>query len=144
MERIFAVSLVVIAALAGFAPTGGALADDALGKASKVTVVFEQDLPNVPGKKMKVVLVEYGPGGFSPGHTHPESAFIYARVLQGAMKSQVNDGPVETFQAGEAFTELPGSRHSVSANASETEDAKLLAVFVVDSDEDKILTPFAE
>jgi len=142
MERIFAVSLAVIATLAGFAPTGGALADDALGKASKVTVVFEQDLPNVPGKKMKVVLVEYGPGGFSPGHTHPDSAFIYARVLQGAINSQVNDGPVETFQAGEAFTEFPGSRHSVSANASQTEEAKLLAVFVVDSGEDKILTPF--
>lgn len=138
----FAVSLVVIAALSGLAPASGALADDALGKASKVTVVYEQDLPNVPGKKMKVVLVEYGPGGFSPGHTHPDSAFIYARVLQGAINSQVNDGPVETFQAGEAFTELPGSRHRVSANASQTEEAKLLAVFVVDSDEDKILTPF--
>jgi quercetin dioxygenase-like cupin family protein len=142
MERIFAASLAVIAALAGFAPTGGALADDALGKASKVTVVFEQDLPNVPGKKMRVVLVEYGPGGYSPGHTHPDSAFIYATVLQGAMNSQINDGPVETFHAGEAFTESPGSRHGVSANASQTEEAKLLAVFVLDSDEDEILTPF--
>jgi quercetin dioxygenase-like cupin family protein len=89
-----------------------------------------------------VVLVEYGPGAGSPGHTHPASAFIYARVLQGAVKSQINDGPVETFRAGEAFIEFPGSRHKVSANASETEEAKLLAVFVVDSDEDEILTPF--
>lgn len=144
MRKLSAVSLVVMAALAGIAPASGALADGALGKASKVTVVYEQDLPNVPGKKMKVVLVEYGPGGFSPGHTHPDSAFIYARVLQGAINSQVNDGPLETFQAGEAFTELPGSRHRVSANASQTEEAKLLAVFVVDSDEEKILTPFAE
>lgn len=144
MRKLSAVSLVVMAALAGIAPASGALADGALGKASKVTVVYEQDLPNVPGKKMKVVLVEYGPGGFSPGHTHPDSAFIYARVLQGAINSQVNDGPLETFQAGEAFTELPGSRHLVSANASQTEEAKLLAVFVVDSDEEKILTPFAE
>jgi quercetin dioxygenase-like cupin family protein len=142
MRRIIAASLIAIATVPGLAPAGGALADDALGKASTVTVVFEQDLPNVPGKKMKVVLVEYGPGGFSPGHTHPDSAFIYARVLQGAINSQVNDGPVETFQAGEAFTEFPGSRHSVSANASQTEEAKLLAVFVVDSGEDKILTPF--
>lgn len=139
MGRIFAVSLVVIAALAGLAPASNALADD---KASKVTVVYEQGLPNVPGKKMIVVLVEYGPGGASPGHTHPASAFIYARVLQGAVNSQINDGPVETFHAGEAFTELPGSRHGVSANASQTEEAKLLAVMVLNSDEDKILTPF--
>lgn len=144
MGRSIAVSLVVTAALTGLIPASSALADDALGKASHVTVVFEQDLPNVPGKKMRVVLVEYGPGGYSPGHTHPDSAFIYARVLQGAIKSQINDGPEETFQAGEAFTESPGSRHAVSANASETEEAKLLAVFVLDSDEDKILTPFED
>jgi quercetin dioxygenase-like cupin family protein len=139
MGRFFAVSLVVLAALTGFAPSSNAIADD---KATKVTVVFEQDLPNVPGKKMKVVLVEYGPGAASPGHTHPASAFIYARVLQGAVNSQINDGPVETFHTGEAFVELPGSRHGVSANASQTEEAKLLAVFVLDSDEDEILTPF--
>jgi uncharacterized protein YbjT (DUF2867 family) len=33
----------------------------------------------------------------SPGHTHPKSAFIYANVLEGAMRSQVNDGPVTTY-----------------------------------------------
>jgi quercetin dioxygenase-like cupin family protein len=142
MERIIAASLIAIAALTGLTPASGALADDGHGKASKVTVVYEQDLPNVPGKKLRVVLVEYGPGGSSPGHTHPDSAFIYARVLEGAVNSQINDGPVETFHAGEAFTEPPGSRHGVSANASETEDAKLLAFFVLDSEEDEILTPF--
>jgi hypothetical protein len=38
------------------------------------------------------VLVEYGPGGYSPGHTHPKSAFIYATVLEGAIRSKVNNG----------------------------------------------------
>ena len=42
---------------------------------AKVTVVFDHVLPNVAGKSMKGVLVEYGPGGSSPGHTHPPSAF---------------------------------------------------------------------
>ena len=121
-----------------------AFGHDVPGKNSKVTVVFEQDLSNAPGKKMKVVLVEYGPGGYSPGHTHPASAFIYARVLEGAVKSQIDEGPPTTFHAGEAFIELPGSRHGVSANASETEDAKLLAVFVLNSDEQGLLTPFGE
>jgi quercetin dioxygenase-like cupin family protein len=78
------------------------------------------------------VLVEYGPGGYSPGHTHAKSAFIYATVLEGAIRSQINDGPVTTYEAGQSWSELPGDRHRVSANASETKPAKLLAVFVVD------------
>jgi len=56
-----------------------------------VTLVYQHELPNVPGKSIKGVLVEYGPGGHSPGHTHPKSAFIYATVLEGAIRSQVND-----------------------------------------------------
>src|SRR5437899_5209528 len=107
---------------------GSVLADTPKEKAAKVTLVYQHELPNVPGKSIKGVLVEYGPGGYSPGHTHPKSAFIYATVLEGAIRSQVNDGPVTIYQAGESFSELPGDRHAVSANASDTEPAKLLAV----------------
>jgi quercetin dioxygenase-like cupin family protein len=57
-----------------------------------VTLVYQHELLNVPGKSVKGVLVEYGPGGYSPGHTHAKSAFIYATVLEGAIRSQVNDG----------------------------------------------------
>jgi quercetin dioxygenase-like cupin family protein len=88
------------------------------------------------------VLVEYGPGGYSPAHMHPKSAFIYATVLEGAMRSQVNDGPVTTYKAGQSFSELPGDRHGVSANASQTEPAKLLAVFVLDTNETELTIPF--
>lgn len=108
---------------------------------AKVTLVYEHALPNVPGKSIKAVLVEYGPGGSSPAHTHPKSAFIYATVLEGAIRSSVNDGPVVTYQAGQNFSEMPGDLHSVSENASKTEPAKLLAVFVVDTDEKELTTP---
>jgi quercetin dioxygenase-like cupin family protein len=96
----------------------------------------------VPGKSLKGVLVEYGPGGFSPGHTHPKSAFIYATVLEGAIRSKVNNGPETIYKAGQNFSEMPGDRHGVSANASTTEPAKLLAVFVVDTNEKELTTPF--
>ena len=123
------VSGILLATLA----LGPALAD---GPAkSKVTVVFDHVLPNVPGKSMKGVLVEYPPGGASSAHTHPGSAFIYATVLEGAVRSQVNDGPETVYRAGENFAEMPGDHHGVSANASDTEPAKLLAVFVVDTSE---------
>jgi quercetin dioxygenase-like cupin family protein len=111
-------------------------------KNAKVTLVYQHELPNVPGKSIKGVLVEYGPGGYSPGHTHAKSAFIYATVLEGAIRSQVNDGPVTTYKAGQSFSELPGDRHGVSANASKTRPAKLLAVFVVDTNETELTIPF--
>ena len=125
-------------------PFGGVLADSPKEKAAKVTLVYSHELPNVPGKSIKAVLVEYGPGGYSPGHTHAKSAFIYATVLEGAIRSQVNGGPVTVYKAGESFSEMPGDRHDVSANASETEPAKLLAVFVVDTNETVLTIPFGD
>ena len=115
----------------------------AAGKAvnSKVTIVFNQPLPNVPGKSMRGVLVEYGPGGSNPSHTHPKSAFIYATVLEGSIKSKVNDGPLKVYEKGEHWVEKPGDHHGVSANASDTVPAKLLAVFVVDTSEKEIVFP---
>jgi quercetin dioxygenase-like cupin family protein len=104
-----------------------------------VTVVFDHALPNVPGKSMKSVLVEYGPGASSRSHRHPASAFIYATVLDGAIRSQVNDGPEKVYRAGESWVELPGDHHRVSANASDTEPARLLAVFVVDTGETNLV-----
>ena len=125
--------------LAATLPLGGALAD--AGKNAKATLVYQHVLPNVPGKSIKGVLVEYGPGGFSPGHLHAKSAFIYATVLEGAINSQVNDGPVKTYRAGQSFSEMPGDRHKVSANASKTRPARLLAVFVVDTADTQLTTP---
>jgi quercetin dioxygenase-like cupin family protein len=119
----------------------GASADDVSSDKSKVTLVFDHTLPNAPGKSIKGVLVEYQPGGSSPAHTHAGSAFIYATVLQGAIRSKVNDGPEKVYRAGDNFSEMPGDHHGVSANASATEPASLLAVFVVDTDEKNLTTP---
>ena len=116
-----------------------AIADD---KGAKATVVYDHAVPNVPGKSMKGILVEYGPGEGSPAHIHPKSAFTYATVLEGAVRTSVNDGPVVIYRAGQNFTEMPGDRHSVDENASKTEPAKLLAVMVVDTDtKEPLLTP---
>ena len=131
-------SLILLAATHAYAQDSTKLAGS---KAATVTVVYQHELPNVPGKSIKGVLVEYGPGGYSPGHMHPKSAFIYATVLEGAIRSQVNDGPVTTYKAGQSWSEVPGDRHSVSANASETKPAKLLAVFVLDTNETELVIP---
>ena len=106
-----------------------------------ITLVYQHTLPNMPGKSIKGVLVEYGPGGSSPPHTHARSAIIYATVLEGEVRSKVNDGPEKVYSAGENWTELPGDHHGVSANASTTKPAKLLAVFVVDTQDTDLTVP---
>ncbi|WP_198935163.1 cupin domain-containing protein [Pararhizobium arenae] len=108
---------------------------------AKITVVFDHKLPNLPGKSLRGVLVEYGPGGYNPSHTHAKSAFISATVIEGEIKSKVNDGEERVFKTWENWIEVPGDHHQVSANASDTKPAKILAVFVVDTDETELTTP---
>jgi quercetin dioxygenase-like cupin family protein len=127
--------LTILAAALALAPMA------AIAQEAKVSVVFDHVLPNAPGKSMKGILVEYGPGGSSAAHVHAKSAFIYATVLEGAIRSKVNDGPEKVYRKGENFYEMPGDRHGVSANASATAPAKLLAVFVVDTDEKNLTMP---
>lgn len=131
MRCALAAACAALALLAGPAP--------AQDLRETVTPNFSQALPNVPGKSLVAVVVDYPPGAASPPHLHAKSAFIYAYVVSGAVESHVNDGPRRIVRAGESFHEPPGARHSVSRNASASEPARLLAVFVVDSD-DKVLT----
>jgi quercetin dioxygenase-like cupin family protein len=107
----------------------------------KVTPNFEQAIPNIPGKSLIAVIVDYPPGGASVPHTHAKSAFIYAYVISGSIESKVNDGPTRVYKAGESWSEPPGSSHPISRNASATLPAKLLAVVVVDTDDKHLTTP---
>ena len=97
-------------------------------------------LPNVPGKRVTIVRVFYGPGGFTRAHRHAGSVTAY--ITKGEIRSQLGGGPVETFKVGQSFFEPPGATHLVSANASNTEPAELIAVFV--ADEGAQLTTFLE
>jgi quercetin dioxygenase-like cupin family protein len=132
--RTGSVTLVAAAIALGASP---AIAQDR----EQVKVVFEHVLPNVEGKRMVAVTVSYPPGGKSLAHRHAASAFIYAYVLSGAIRSQVDNDPAKVFHAGEGFYEMPGSHHRISENASEKEPASLLAVFVVDSKDAPLTTP---
>jgi quercetin dioxygenase-like cupin family protein len=107
----------------------------------QVKPVFEHIIPNAQGKSMVAVIVSYPPGVKSPAHHHAQSAFIYAYVLSGAIRSQVGDEPAKVYRVGEGFYEVPGSHHRISENASDKEPASLLAVFVVDSNDNPLTTP---
>jgi quercetin dioxygenase-like cupin family protein len=102
---------------------------------------FSHALSNVPGKSLIAVEVNYAPGQASPSHHHAKSAFIMAYVISGSIVSQVEGQPEKTYRAGETWFENPGDHHVVSRNASATEPAKMLAVFVVDSSDTVLTTP---
>jgi quercetin dioxygenase-like cupin family protein len=131
-----AVAAVAACALGALAPTPAT----AHASTERVTPALAQAIPNIPGKSLIAVVVDYPPGGASPAHVHAKSAFIYGYVIAGAIESQVNDGRRQILRAGQSFYEPPGARHPVSRNASKTRPAKLLAVFVVDSDDTALTT----
>lgn len=110
------------------------------GKRETIEPAFANPIPNVPGKSLIAAVVTYPPGGTSPSHTHAKSAFITAYVLSGSIRSQVDDGEVKVYKKGESWSEAPGAHHTVSENASKTEPASLLAIFVVDSSEKELTT----
>jgi quercetin dioxygenase-like cupin family protein len=107
----------------------------------EVKLVFEHTIPNIDGKRMVAVVVTYPPGGKSMPHHHAGSAFIYAHVLSGAIRSQVDDDAAQVYRVGEGFYEVPGSHHRISENASDKDPASLLAIFVVDSTDKPLTIP---
>ena len=130
---------IVAANCAAIMIAGSAAAHD--GRTETVTPKFDQAITNIPGKSLVVLEVDYAPGAASPSHTHAKSAFIYAYVLSGEIESKVNDGEAHIYKAGESWSEPPNASHPISRNASKSKPAKLLAVFVVDSDDKALTTP---
>ncbi len=121
--------LLVVAELAlAAAPPGRA----ASGEGATEKQILSVKLPNVPGKTLSVVQVDYRPGGFSASHRHPASGFVFAYVLSGAIRSQVEGEPLRTYSAGQSWTEPPNAHHLVSANASKTRPAQLIAYIIAD------------
>ena len=141
MRRRLLAGVVALTSVAAGAIALGPTAAHAHGFQEDVKTVFEHAIPNIPGKSLIALVVKYPPGGKSPSHYHAGSAFIYAHVLSGAIRSQVNDGPAKVYGVGEGWYEDPGAHHRVSENASDREPASLLAVFVVDSNDKPLTTP---
>ena len=127
-----AIAAIIEPLCASSAPSGSTL--------DTVEPIGSYALPNVPGKRVTIVRVFYGPGGFTRAHRHAGSVTAY--ITKGEIRSQLAGGVVETFKVGQSFFEPPGAVHLVSANASNTEPAELIAVFV--ADEGAQLTTFVE
>jgi quercetin dioxygenase-like cupin family protein len=106
-----------------------------------VTVAADVPIPNLPRKRLVSHVVYYPPGASSAPHRHARSAFIFAYVLSGEIRSQVDGEPAHVYRPGETWFESPGAHHRVSANASDTEPARLLAMLIVDAADEQHTIP---
>ena len=133
--RLTAVSFVLLSMVLASSPA--TFAHEPLDNVSEG---FNRQIPNIPGKSLIAVQVDYAPGETTPAHRHDSSSFIMAYVVKGAIRSQVDDEPVRVYHAGETWFENPGAHHVVSENASDTEPARVLAVFVADANHGPLTT----
>ncbi|MGA8707213.1 MAG: cupin domain-containing protein [Steroidobacteraceae bacterium] len=98
----------------------------------QVRQLMQKDLTDVPGMEVRLLTVEYLPGGASLPHRHNAQVFVY--VLSGTVRMQVQGGPVMTLGPGQTFYEGKDDTHTVSANASRTRPAKILVFMVRNKD----------
>ena len=116
-------------ALALFVAAGSFTAPQTHAAADAVaTPLLTQSLADYPGKEGLMLLVEYPPGSVDPVHRHDAHAFIY--VLEGSIVMQVKGGKEVTLTRGQTFYEAPNDVHVVGRNASTTQPAKFLVVFL--------------
>jgi quercetin dioxygenase-like cupin family protein len=132
-------SLATLAVAVLLAPTAHAEPAPHNDQNAVVRIVFDQPT-DVPGKSMETATVSYPPGAGSAAHHHAKSAFIMAYVISGVIRSQVEGEPVRVYHAGETWSELRGAHHTISENASATQPAELLAVFLVDTGDGPLTT----
>lgn len=128
---LFRASSVLACIAAALTVTAIAASSLAHSSGESIRPVLSEKLPNVPGKSISTIVVTYAPGGTSKPHLHAGS--VLAFVLSGEIRSENSaTGPAKVYKAGEAFFEPPGSKHLISENASKTQPASLLAIFIAD------------
>lgn len=135
------VALAALPALAALAAVWASGVAHAAGETREsVTPAFSYPLANVPGKTVTGLIVSYPPGAMTPPHRHGK-AFIVAYVLEGSIRSKLDNGEERVYKAGESWVEKPGAHHVVGRNESTTEPARLLAIFVADTGAKDLFVP---
>jgi quercetin dioxygenase-like cupin family protein len=128
--RPLACALTAIAMIGTRAPIPAAAQQPA--PATKVTTLLKQALADYPGHEVIMLTLDIPPGGGSAPHRHP-GHHVFGYVLEGSYKIKVGEGAETVLSKGQTFYEAPGQLHAVSANASQTEPARVLAVLLVES-----------
>ena len=93
--------------------------------------LLTQPLPDLPGREVRMTLLDRAPQASSPPHRHP-GHHTFGYVLEGTYEFAVDGGSPRTLKAGDVFYEPPGALHSVSRNPSQDHRTKILVFMVAD------------
>jgi quercetin dioxygenase-like cupin family protein len=113
-----------------------------MAQEAAVKPLISKDLPELPGKEVSMITVEYPPGSTDPIHRHNAHAFVY--VLEGTIVMQVKGGKEVTLTPGQTFYEGPDDVHVVGRNASNTKPAKFVVFFIKAKDAPLLVPVSAE
>jgi len=72
---------------------------------ASATSLTSKDLPELPGKEVLMITVDYPRGGVDPIHRHNAHAFVYG--LEGSIIMQVKGGKEVTSTSGRTLYEAP-------------------------------------
>jgi quercetin dioxygenase-like cupin family protein len=92
------------------------------------TGLLKRALPPGDFREVEAVLIELPPGAAAPRHRHDVAVVAY--VLEGTVANQFDGGALQIHRTGESWWESPGTVHDVARNASSTDKARLLIVFI--------------
>jgi quercetin dioxygenase-like cupin family protein len=106
------------------------LAQPAAAADAIVGELLTKELPDIKGKEVLMITVDYPPGAVDPLHRHDAHAFVY--VLEGSIVMGVKGGKEVTIGPGQTFYEGPNDIHTVGRNASTTKPAKFIVMMVKD------------
>jgi quercetin dioxygenase-like cupin family protein len=90
-----------------------------------------QPLADLPGREVRISLLDREPGARSARHRHP-GHHTFGYVIEGTYEFAINDEPSRTLKAGDIFYEPPTAVHSISRNPSTDKRAKILVFMVAD------------
>jgi quercetin dioxygenase-like cupin family protein len=99
--------------------------------AAGVQQIVTQPLADLPGREVRVLVVERGPGTASPPHRHPRH-HTFGYVMEGTYEFAIDRREPRLLKAGDTFYEPPSAVHSTSRNPSTDQRVKLLVFMVAD------------
>jgi quercetin dioxygenase-like cupin family protein len=126
---VFMVGVMVVSGSLGL-PSNTHAGEEAASAAPAVAELMTREVAGLPAKEVLMLTVTYLPGGASMPHRHDAQVFVY--VLEGAMRMQIDGAAPVIVGPGQTFYEGPRDVHRVSANASQTEGAKILVFMIKD------------
>jgi quercetin dioxygenase-like cupin family protein len=92
------------------------------------TPILKQALPPGDFRNVQAIIVELAPGASAPRHRHDVAVLAY--VLEGNVENQFDGGALVMHKQGDSWWEAPGTVHNVVRNASDSEPARLLVVYI--------------